>query len=93
MIRFISWLIFLPLIVLIAAFTFNNAQPVTINLFVFQIELPIAVIMLISLLIGVVMGFVINLMTLLNQKKKYLNLKRKKETLKGLSEVLKKPEK
>jgi len=93
MIRFISWLVSIPLIILIAAFTFKNAQLVSIDLFVFQIDLPMAVILLIALLLGVIIGFVFNLMSLLNQKKKYLKLKHKKEALTGLSEVLNKPEK
>jgi len=93
MIRFISLLVSIPLIILIAAFTYKNAQLVSIDLFVFQINLPMAVVLLIALLVGVVIGFVFNLMALLSQKKKYSRLKHKKETLQGLSEVLSKPDK
>jgi len=93
MIRFISWLVFIPFIILIAAFTFKNAQPVSIDLFILQIDLPMAVVLLITLFVGVIIGFIFNLMSLLNQKKKYLKLKHKKDTLMGLSEVLDKPEK
>ena len=93
MIRFISLLVSIPLIILIAAFTYNNAQLVSLDLFVFKIDLPMAMVILIALLVGVVIGFIFNLMALLNQKKKYLRLKNKKETLKGLSEVLKKSDK
>jgi uncharacterized integral membrane protein len=93
MIRFLSLLVSIPLIFLIAAFTYKNAQLVSIDLFVLQIELPLAVILLITLLTGVVIGFVFNLIALLNQKKKYLRLKHKKETLNDLSEVLKQSEK
>jgi len=52
-----------------------------------------AVLLLIVLLIGFLLGYLFNLLTLLNQKKKYLKLKHKKETLKGLSEILKQPDK
>ena len=93
MIRFISLLILIPLIILIAAFTYKNAQLVSIDLFVLQIDLPMAIVLLITLLVGVIIGYAFNLMSLLNQKKKYLRLKHKKETLNGLSEVLKKSEK
>ncbi len=93
MIRFISLLVSIPLIFLIAAFTFKNAQLVNIDLFILQIELPMAVVLLIALLVGVIIGFIFNLMALLNQKKKYLRLKHKKETLQGLSEVLKQSKK
>ncbi|MCW8936157.1 MAG: LapA family protein [Gammaproteobacteria bacterium] len=88
MIRFISLLVSLPIIILISAFAFNNPQLVLIDLFTSTIELPLAVALLISLLIGVVIGFVFNLLSLYTQKKKYLRLKHKKETLNGLSEVL-----
>jgi len=88
MIRFISLLVSIPLIILIAAFTFKNAQPVSLDLFVMQVDLPMAVILLITLLLGVLIGFVFNVMALFSQKKKYLRLKHKKETLHDISEVL-----
>ena len=93
MIRFIILLVSIPLIILIAAFTYNNAQMVSLDLFIYKIDLPMAMVILIALLVGVIIGFMFNLMVLLNQKKKYLRLKNKKETLKGLSEVLKKSDK
>ena len=91
--RFISLLISIPLIILIAAFTYKNAQLVSIDLFILQVDLPMAVVLLITLLVGVIIGFVFNLITLINQKKMYLRLKRKKETLNGLSEVFKQSDK
>jgi len=92
MIRFISLLISIPLIILITTFAFNNPQLVLIDLFTSKIELPLAVALLISLLLGVIIGFVFNLISLYTQKKKYLRLMRKKETLNGLSEVFNKSE-
>jgi len=88
MIRFISLLVSIPLIILIAAFTFKNAQPVSLDLFVMQVSLPLAVVLLITLLLGVAIGFIFNILALFSQKKKYLRLKHKKETLQGISEVL-----
>jgi len=92
MIRFISLLIFIPLVILITAFAFNNPQLIIIDIFTSKVELPLAVALLISLLIGVIIGFVFNLVSLYTQKRKYLRLMRKKETLNGLSGVLNKSE-
>lgn len=89
--RFISLLISIPLILVIAAFTFKNAQLVTVDLFTFQLDLPLTVILLIAMLIGVILGYAINLFTLINQKRTIRRLQRKKETLQGLSSVLHKP--
>ncbi len=93
MIRFISLLAFIPLVILIAVFAFKNAQPVSIDLFLYQINLPLAVFLLISLFLGVMIGYMFNIMSLLSQKKKYNQLKNKKETLQELSGVLNKPDK
>ena len=86
--RFISLLVSIPLILVIAAFAFKNAQLVTVDLFTFQLNLPLTVILLIAMLIGVILGYVINLFTLLSQKRTIRRLQRKKETLQGLSGVL-----
>jgi len=93
MIRFLSLLVSIPVIILIAAFTYKNAQPVSVDLFIYQINLPLAVLLLIALLLGVIIGFVFNLVALLNQKQKYIRLKNKKEALQELSGVLKKSNK
>jgi uncharacterized integral membrane protein len=89
--RFISLLVSIPLILVIAAFTFKNAQLVTVDLFTFQLDLPLTVILLIAMLIGVILGYAINLFTLINQKRTIRRLQRKKETLQDLSGVLQKP--
>jgi uncharacterized integral membrane protein len=89
--RFISLLVSIPLILVIAAFTFKNAQLVTVDLFTFQLDLPLTVILLIAMLIGVLLGYAINLFTLISQKRTIRRLQRKKETLQGLSGVLQKP--
>jgi len=93
MIRFISLLVSIPLVILVAAFTYKNAQLVTIDLFLYQINLPMAVVLLIALFAGVILGFMLNLMVLLGQKKAIYRLKSKKEALKGLSGVLDKSDK
>jgi len=88
MIRFISLLVSIPIVILIAAFAYKNAQLVSIDLFLYQINMPLAVFLLISLLVGVVLGYMINLMVLLNLKRKIFRLNHKKEALKDLSSVL-----
>ena len=89
--RFISLLVSIPLILVIAAFTFKNAQLVTVDLFTVQLDLPLTVIMLIAMLIGFILCYAINLVTLFSQKRTIRRLQRKKETLQGLSGVLQKP--
>ncbi len=90
MIKFISLLVSIPLIILVAIFTFNNAQPVSVDLLLLQLKLPLALLLLVSLLIGAILGFLFNIMALVSQKKKQSKLKRKKEALKGFPEVLNK---
>jgi len=81
------------MVVLIAAFVSKNAEPVSIDLFLYQASLPLAVLLLVALFIGVVLGFMFNIVALLSQKRKYYQLKNKKETLHGLSGVLNEPDK
>lgn len=93
MIRFISLLVSIPLIILIAAFSYKNAQMVTIDLFIYQIPLPLAIVLLVVLLLGFAIGYIFNLLSLLNQKQKYRRLVNKKEALQGLSGVFGKTDK
>ena len=93
MIRFISLLVSIPVVILIAAFAYKNAQLVTIDLFIYQIDMPLAVFLLITLLVGAILGYLINLMTLFNLKRQIFRLNHKKETLKDLSSVLHKSDK
>ncbi len=92
MIRFISLLVSIPIIILVAAFAYKNSQPVSLDFFVFQAELPLAIVLLLVLLCGFVLGFLFNLVILIRQQQKYRQLKNKKDTLQGLSGVLDKPE-
>jgi len=93
MIRFISLLVSIPIIALIAAFAYKNAQLVFIDLFLYQVNIPLAVLILLALLVGVILGYLLNLLSLLNLKQKLYRLKHKKETLEGLSNVLNKSDK
>ena len=91
--RFLSLLIILPLFILVAAFAYKNAYLISVDLFLFQLDLPLTAVILISIFIGVIMGYLYNLMSLFKQKKKYRRLKNKKEVLHDLSDVLDKPAK
>lgn len=89
MTRFLSLLISIPFIILMAAFAFKNAQPVSVDLFFLPpVSIPLAVILLIALFLGVVLGYLFNVFALLVQKKKYRQLEKKQEALQGLSGVL-----
>jgi len=93
MIRFISLLVSIPLILLVAAFSYKNAQMVAIDLFIYQINLPLAIVLLLVLLLGFAIGYIFNLLSLLNQKQKYRRLMNQKEALQGLSGVFGKTDK
>ena len=89
MIRFITLLVSIPVIIVVAAFAYRNAQLIELDLFVIQIQIPLAAIILLVLLIGGVLGFIANLLVILAQKRKIRHLNKQREALSGLSEVLK----
>lgn len=93
MIRFLSLLVLIPIVILFAAFAYNNADPVAIDLFIYQINLPLAVLLLLTLIVGVVLGYVLNLYALLGLKRKIYRLNHKKAALKDISSILSKPDK
>jgi len=93
MMRFLSLLVSIPVIILIAAFAYKNAQQVSIDLFIYQINIPLAVLLIIAILVGVILGYLLNLFALLNLKQKIYRLNNKKEALKDLNSILSKPEK
>lgn len=93
MIRFISLLISIPILILVAAFAYKNAQLVAIDLFSYQIDLPMSVVMLFMLLIGFLLGLMFNMLLLFKQRQKYRRQINKKDTLEGLSGVLTKSDK
>ena len=89
MIRFIILLLFIPVIIIIAAFAYRNAQFIEIDFFTVQYHLPLAAVILVALFVGGVLGFVANLFVLMAQKNKIRQLNKQRQTLTGLSEVLK----
>ena len=88
MIRFISLLVSIPVIIIIAAFAYRNAQLIEIDLFTTQYQVPLAAVILIALFLGGIIGFIANLFILLSQKNKIRQLIKQRETLNSLSEVL-----
>lgn len=93
MIRFISLLVSLPVIILVAAFAFKNAQLVSVDLFIYQVQLPLAVILLIVLMLGFVFGLLLSIVLFIRQSARFRKLKKQKNTLSELSGILGKAEK
>ena len=93
MIRFITLLVMIPIIVIVAVFAFRNAQSVEIDLLINTYNLPLAAVILVSLIIGVFIGFVINAFILIKQRHTIRMLNKRKQTLNGLADILKSPDK
>lgn len=89
MIRFISLLVSIPVVIIIAAFAFRNAQIVRIDLFTIEFHIPLAAVILVALFVGAGLGFLANILVLLAQRHKIRQMKKQRETLSGLSDVLK----
>ena len=89
MIRFISLLVSIPLIIIIATFAYRNARSVEIDFFVNIYHLPLAVILLITLIVGGILGFLVNFIVLIKQKSKIRQLTRQKQEMLGLSGIFK----
>jgi len=90
MIRFILYLILIPVIVVITAFSYRNAAPVSVDFFTFVYDLPLALLLLACLLIGGIIGFMVNLVVLLSLKSQIRQVKKKKAAMESLSDVFKK---
>ena len=89
MIRFIYLLVSIPIIVIIAAFAYKNAGLVNIDFFVANFNIPLALIILVTLFLGVILGFLVNFYVVILQKKKIHQLKKQQQTISGLSDFLK----
>ncbi len=89
MIRFLVLLVFIPVIVIIAAFAYRNAQFIKIDFFIVEYHLPLAAVILVTLFIGGALGFIANIFLIMSQKNKIRQLEKQRQTLSGLSEVLK----
>ena len=92
MIRFISLLISIPLIIIIATFSYRNAQSVKIDFFINIFEIPLAAILLSSLIIGGLLGYLISIFVLIKQKNTIRQLTKQRQQMQGLSNILNKGE-
>lgn len=89
MIRFLVLLVLIPVILIIAAFTYRNAASVNIDLFTSEYSIPLAALLLIALLVGIVIGFLANFYIVMRQKNRIRHLIKQRETLGRLSDVFK----
>ena len=89
MMRFIYLLVSIPIIVIIATFAYRNASLVSIDFFVAQFNIPLAAIILVCTLLGIIIGFLINIFVVLLQKNKIRKLIKQTQTMSGLSDFLK----
>ncbi|MDH5471263.1 MAG: LapA family protein [Gammaproteobacteria bacterium] len=89
MIRIVSLLVSIPVVIIVATFAYRNAQLVTIDFFTSKFDFPLAGILLISILLGVLLGFIINLTVLLKQKNKIRQLTKQRHEMISLTEALK----
>lgn len=87
--RFIYLLVSIPIIVIIATFAYRNAGLINIDFFVTQFNMPLAVIILVCILLGIIIGFFINIIVVLQQKNKIRQLVKQTQTMSGLSNFLK----
>lgn len=89
MIKFLILLILIPFILIVAAFSYNNAQPVTLDLFVEQISVPQSGIILVCVLIGFILGFIANFGVILALRYRMRRLEKQSRNKDSLSEILK----
>lgn len=89
MIRFLSLLISIPLIIIIATFSYRNAQSIKIDFFVNIFEVPLAVVLLVCLIIGGILGFLMSVFVVLKQKAVIRQMKKQRQEMTGLSDMLK----
>lgn len=90
MIRFLSLLVLIPVVVIIAAFAYRNAQLVNVDFFTSEYQIPLAIIIFTALFMGGVLGYMLNLFIIFKQKNKIRKMVKQKQVLTGLSDILKK---
>ena len=89
MIRIVSLLVSIPVVIIVATFAYRNAQLVSIDLFTSKFDFPLAAILLASLFLGVLLGFMFNIAVLLKQKNKIRQLNKQRQEMISLSEAFK----
>jgi len=89
MIRFISLLVSIPLIIVLATFAYRNAQSIKIDLFINIYHIPLAAILLVTLLVGGILGFMVNFFILIKQKNKIRQMTKQRQEMLGLTDIFK----
>jgi len=74
--RIVTWLIFLLILSVMILLTLPNTHHVTLNYYLDSIQLPLTVLLLISLTVGVLLGIGFNLIWIWNLSYKNKKLKR-----------------
>lgn len=77
MIRFLSFIVSIALVLLIFIFTLENLAPITINFLVQNVQLPLGVTMLISFVIGALIGVLFSISLVLKNKSRAKSLAKK----------------
>jgi len=88
MIRFISLLVGIPLLIVVSTFAYRNAQSVEIDFFINTYHLPLAAILLIVLLLGGLLGFLLNFFIIIKQKNKIRQMTKQRQEMLGLTDIL-----
>jgi len=89
MIKLLIALILIPFILIVAAFSYKNAQSVNLDLFVQQINVPQSAIILVSVLTGLILGFIANLGVILALRYRIRRLEKQKQNKDSLTDILK----
>ncbi|MCW8955814.1 MAG: LapA family protein [Gammaproteobacteria bacterium] len=89
MMRFIYLLVSIPIIIIIATFAYRNAGLVNIDFFMAKFNMPLAAIILVSIFLGIILGFLFNIFVVIRQKNKIRQLHKQTQTMSGLSDFLK----
>ncbi|MDY6992502.1 MAG: LapA family protein [Pseudomonadota bacterium] len=74
--RIVTWLIFLLILSVMVLLTLPNTHHVTLNYYLDSLQLPLTVLLLMSLTLGVLLGIVFNLIWVWNLSYKNKRLKK-----------------
>ncbi len=79
MVRFLSFIIFLLLILFIFVFTLENLSPITINFLVQNFQAPLGITMLFCFVLGALLGVIFSLSIVLKNRTRNRRLAKKVE--------------
>lgn len=76
MLHFVAWMVWILLFIITAAFTIPNMHLVTLNYYVASVELSVAVLLLLALSIGMLLGISLNLLRIWSLQRDNQRLKK-----------------